>query len=184
VHNDHHFVVGGNFYSVPTIHIGREVQIRVGLKTIKAYENHVLIKTHVRNYGAGQWVTDQNDYHDSAQFYLENTATVCLEKAKAIGQATETMIKQVLVDRTRTSLRKSHAILRLGEEYGSERLEAACLRAVTFDNYTHKSLKEILAKGLDKKDTKTFSTKKAANAGDFAYLRPASDYASTMEDHL
>jgi hypothetical protein len=45
-------------------------------------------------------------------------------------------------------------------------------------------LKQILTKGLDKKDTKTFSTKRAANAGDYAYLRAASDYASTMEDHL
>jgi hypothetical protein len=184
VHNDHHFVVGGNFYSVPTVHIGTEIQIRVGLKTVQAYANHLLIKTHVRNYGTGQWETDENDYHDSAKFYLKNTASVCIEKAKAIGQATETMIKKVLVEGTRTSLRKSHAILRLGEEYGNERLEEACLRAITFDNYSHKSLKQILTKGLDKKDTKTFSTKRAANAGDYAYLRAASDYASTMEDHL
>ncbi len=184
VHNDHHFVVGGNFYSVPTLHIGTKVQIRIGLKTVKAYANHVLIKTHVRSYGTGQWATDENDYHESAQFYLKNTASVCIKTAKDIGQATESMIKKVLVDGTRTSLRKSHAILRLGEEYGNERLEEACLRAITFDNYSHKSLKQILAKGLDKKDTKTFSTKKAANASDFAYLRPASDYTSTMEDHL
>jgi len=184
VHNDHHFVVGGNFYSVPTRHIGTEVQIRIGLKTVKAYANHVLIKTHIRNNGTGQWVTDENDYHDSAQFYLKNTASVCIATAKAIGQATETMVKKVLLDGTRTSLRKSHAILRLGEEYGNERLEEACLRAITFDNYSHKSLKQILAKGLDKKDTKTFSTKKAANADEFAYLRPASNYASNMEDHL
>jgi hypothetical protein len=122
VHNDHHFVVGGNFYSVPTVHIGTEIQIRVGLKTVQAYANHLLIKTHVRNYGTGQWETDENDYHDSAKFYLKNTASVCIEKAKAIGQATETMIKKVLVEGTRTSLRKSHAILRLGEEYGNERL--------------------------------------------------------------
>ena len=49
VHRDHHFVVLGNFYSVPTLHIGTEIQIRVGIKTVKAYANQVLIKTHVHN---------------------------------------------------------------------------------------------------------------------------------------
>ena len=183
VHRDHHFVVSGNFYSVPTIHIGTEVQIRVGMKTIKAYVNHVLIKTHVRNYGVGQWETDPGDYHDSAKFYLENTAGVCIDRAKTIGQATEEMVTKVLADGSRTSLRKAQAILRLVDEYGNERLEDACLRAILFDNYTHQSLKKILVEGLDKKDTKTFSTKRSANNDDFAYIRAASDYTSTMEVH-
>jgi len=183
VHRDHHFVVAGNFYSVPTIHIGAQVQIRVGLKTVQAYVNHALIKTHVRNYGRGQWETDPNDYHDSAKYYLENTASVCIETAKTIGQATEEMVTKVLADSSRTSLRKAQAILRLVEEYGNERLEDACLRAILFDNYTHQSLKKILVDGLDKKDTKTFSTKRPANHEDFAYIRAASDYSSTMEAH-
>ena len=183
VHRDHHFVVAGNFYSVPTIHIGTEVKIRVGLKTVQAYVNHALIKTHIRNYGRGQWETDPNDYHNSAKYYLENTAAVCIEAAKAIGQATEEMLTKVLAEGSRTSLRKAQAIIRLVEEYGNERLEDACLRAILFDNYTHQSLKKILAEGLDKKDTRTFSTKRSANHESFAYIRAASDYSSTMEDH-
>ena len=181
VHNDHHFVVGGNFYSVPTLHIGAAVKIRVGLKTVQAYVNHVLIKTHIRKEGKGQWATDPNDYHESAQFYLKNTDSVCIEAAKRIGEATEQMITKVLSDGTRTSLRKAQAILRLAEQYSNERLEEACLRAIAFDNYSHHSLKKILAEGLDKKGTKTFSTKQAANSEEYAYIRAASDYSSIME---
>ena len=183
VHRDHHFVVSGNFYSVPTLHIGSQVQIRVGIKTVKAYVNHSLIKTHVRNYGHGQWETDPGDYHDSAKFFLENTAVVCIESAKSIGEATEAMLTKVLADGTRTALRKAQAILRLAKNYGNERLEGACLRAVLFDNYSHDSLKKILEEGLDKKNTKTFSTKRAANIDDFAYVRAASDYTSSMEEN-
>lgn len=183
VHRDHHFVVQGNFYSVPTLHIGTKIQIRVGLKTVNAYANHVLIKTHIRNYGKGQWETDVSDYPDTAKFYLEKTASVCMAAAKAVGQASEQMLKVVLTDGTKIALRKAQAILRLGEEYGNIRLEEACLRAILFDNYSHKSLKTILEEGLEKKNTKSFSTKREININNVAYIRPASNYASTMEAH-
>jgi len=181
VHRDHHFVVSGNFYSVPTQYIGTKIQIRVGLKTVKAYANHALIKTHVRQQGKGNWATDANDYHKSARFYLENTAEVCTINAKAIGQATENMTTVVLADDSRLSLRKAQAILRLADTYGNDRLEDACLRALLFDNYSHKSLKKILEDGLDKKNTSTFSTRREIDTDTAAYLRPASDYTSTME---
>lgn len=48
VHKDHHFVVKGNFYSVPTKYIGKEISIRIGLKTISAYYKYKIIKTHPR----------------------------------------------------------------------------------------------------------------------------------------
>jgi DNA-binding LytR/AlgR family response regulator len=94
------------------------------------------------------------------------------------------MIVKILTEGTRTSLRKAQAVLRLAEQYGNERLEESCLRAILFDNYTYKSLKKILKEELDKRPTKTFSTKKAANIEDIAYIRSASNYASTMEVHL
>ena len=46
VHKDHHFVVKGNFYSVPTKYIGEDISVRVGLKTVSAYVDHNIIKTH------------------------------------------------------------------------------------------------------------------------------------------
>ncbi|MGL6124462.1 MAG: hypothetical protein ACRC1W_16015, partial [Shewanella sp.] len=128
-------------------------------------------------------VTDTNDYHDSAKFYLENTASVCIETAKTIGQATDDMVTKVLADGTRTALRKAQAILRLATEYSNNRLEDACLRAILFDNYTYKSLKKILMDGLDARGTKTFSTKRAANNEAFVYIREATEYASAMEVH-
>lgn len=181
VHRDHHFVVLGNFYSVPSQYIGLTVQIRVGLKTVKAYINYELIKTHIRQQGKGQWATDINDYPKSARFYLENTAEVCIEQAKSIGQATANMIAEILNHGTKLALRKSQAILRLSNTYGSERLEEACLRAILFDNSSYKSLKKILEEGLDKKNTHSFSTKREIDIDVAAYIRPASDYASTME---
>ena len=76
IHRDHHFVVKGNFYSVPTRYIGEELNVRIGLKTVSAYYKHRIIKTHPRNFSKGQWVTDQKDYPESAKHYLEKTPDI------------------------------------------------------------------------------------------------------------
>jgi hypothetical protein len=70
VQKDHHFIVKGNFYSVPTKYIGEEISVRIGLKTVSAYYKHQIVKTHPRNYGSGQWITDEKDYPKSALYYL------------------------------------------------------------------------------------------------------------------
>jgi transposase len=42
-------------------------------------------------------------------------------------------------------------ILRLGKEFGESRLEAACDRAIAIGALSYRSLKSILAHGLDRK---------------------------------
>ena len=41
-------------------------------------------------------------------------------------------------------------IMRLGKEYGQERLEAACSRALTIGSPSYKRIQAILKKGLDR----------------------------------
>ena len=161
IHRDHHFVVKGNFYSVPTRYISNEINVRIGLKTVSAYYQNKIIKTHPRNYGKGQWITDQKDYPESALYHLENTSAICLELATSIGHATYQIIQCSVKSDTKVGLRKAQAILRLAEKYSKERLEAACLRASKYDNYTYNSLCNILSNELDK--IKTPSPPKVKN---------------------
>lgn len=177
VQRDHHVVVKGNFYSVPTSFIGMMLQVRFGLKTVRFYQDFQLIKTHIRNHDKGQWVTDSNDYSKSARYYLDMTPEACLEKAQSIGEATEQVIKKTLKPDSKTALRKAHGILKLGKTYENSRLEEACLRAIVFENYDYKSLSKILENGLDKKQTKSFSTRKNISA----YINDSALYSSNME---
>lgn len=184
VHLDHHYTVDGNFYSVPTEFIGKTLQIRVGLRTINAYENHKLIKSHIRHYGKGQWITDENDYPKYVAKYLAQDAKYCLEASQKIGDSTFELMKIVLQTETKGAIRKAHAILRLSITYGNERLDNASLRALTFDNYDYKTLKNILEKSLDQKNTKGFSVKLIdQDQTKYAYLGDRSSYLSSMEVH-
>jgi len=182
IHQDHHFTLSGNFYSVPTEYIGQITQVRVGLRTVRVYKDHQLIKTHIKANGKGKWVTDQKDYPEYVAQYLSKGVDECLEAAKSVGEATFEFMQKILENSTKGALRKAQGILRLNDTYGSDRLESGCLRAIFFDNYEYKSLKKILDEKLDEKNTKTFSVKlpnEDINQG--AYIRNAYEYSSSME---
>jgi transposase len=185
IHRDHHFVAKGNFYSVPTQYIGEEVSIRIGLKTVSAYYKYRIIKTHPRKYGKGEWVTDQTDYPESARHYLEKTPDVCLGLAKAIGPWTHQMIQRITLPGTRVSLRKAQAILRLENKYSKDRLETACQRSISFDNYEYKALCNILSGELDKisSQAQDSSAEKISQQklNDGSYVRSSEEYTSDMK---
>ena len=54
-----------------------------------------------------------------------------------------------LLFRVLDRLRAAQGVVRLGERYGATRLEAACGRALYFENIQYRSVRVILEKGLD-----------------------------------
>ena len=181
VNKDHHFTAMRNFYSVPTQYIGREISVRIGLKTVSAYFKHQIIKTHPRNHDAGKWITDEKDYPKSILHHLENTPQKCLSFSKIIGDATYQVVSKILETGGRVDLRKAQAILRLAEKYGNDRLEAACLRAVAYDNYAYKAISNILKNNLDQQSTQIIRAVTIKDAKDGAYIRDSKEYSSDME---
>ena len=69
--------------------------------------------------------------------------------ANAIGKILE---QKIFIEQTYNSCL---GVLRLGEKYGSDRLEAACLRALTGYKVTYMGIKNILERNLDKVPTQT-----------------------------
>src|SRR3546814_14082913 len=94
-------------------------------------------------------MTDPQDYPKHAQAFLEKDKDHCLKQAKLIGSSTDKFLSGVLKQPSLLHQRKAQAILRLQEKYGSQRLEAACQRALSFENDSYRSLKGILAQGLE-----------------------------------
>jgi hypothetical protein len=73
----------------------------------------------------------------------------CLLQAQCVGPACHELIKQLFADRVLERLRAAQALLKLHKTYGADRLEAACRRALAFGSPRHRTVKTILAKGLD-----------------------------------
>ena len=71
-------------------------------------------------------------------------------RAVVIGPAATEVVERLLAERPLDRLRTTQAILRLSEKYGSPRLEAACRRALHFDDIGYGTVKRILDRGLDR----------------------------------
>ena len=77
------------------------------------------------------------------------TPASCLRRAEEIGLATSEVIGRLLGERPLDRLRTALGILKLAHKFSPRRLEAACARAVLFDDLTYGTLKRILDRGLD-----------------------------------
>lgn len=150
VPRDHHVGVEKSYYSVPNAYIGLEIIARCGGKLVQIFYKEKLIKTHHRAQKQGTWITDEKDYPQNIQAFLNGDEKACLAEAKSIGESTSEVCKQILNEPSVTKQRKAQAVLRLAKQYTAERLESACKRALQHDNITYKCLKKILEEELDK----------------------------------
>ena len=172
VHKDHHVVIEGSFYSVDTAYIGQTVWVRVGYQDVQIFSNDERIKFHARATRKGTWVTDQQDYPESARKFLDLDKEKCSQDAKVLGKNVFAFIKPLLSPFSRQQQRKILAIFRLKEEYSANRLDAACRHALSFDNNRIDSLKNILKKGLEKQIK--LSNQEVCTQG--AYLRDPDEF--------
>jgi transposase len=112
------------------------------------------IATHVRSYVAGGHTTLPEHQPISHRKYAEQTPEHFLSWAKGIGEFTSCFVEYQL---SRTphwlpGVRACSSLVKLGKEYGAERLEAACERANKIGSLTLKSVRSILRRNLDSAD--------------------------------
>jgi len=93
--------------------------------------------------------TIRDHYPPEKVAYLMATPQFCREKAARTGEATASVVGRLLEERPLDRLRTVQAILRLAEKYGPRRLEAACRRALSFDDVKYATIKRILDRGLE-----------------------------------
>jgi hypothetical protein len=73
----------------------------------------------------------------------------CLQQSEKVGPSCHRLIRTLFADRVLDNLRAAQGIIRLRDKYGSARLEAACQRALSYNNPRYGTVKTILAKGLE-----------------------------------
>lgn len=150
VHPDCHVVISGSFYSVPYTYVGQKLDAFVRERVVELYQGQQLVATHVRCQEPGQWQTRLEHYPPHKAAYLQRTPDFCRKTAERIGPAARQVADLLLSDRPLDRLRSVQAILRLEESVGSQRLEAACARAVYYGDVNYRRIKGILNAALDR----------------------------------
>ena len=109
------------------------------------------VASHQRSYRHGGFTTFTQHMPKSHQRYLEWTPSRILRRRDQNGPHTKQLLSAILQSKTHPEqgFRSCLGIMRLSKRYSSDRLEAACSRALRISAYSFKSVESILKKNLD-----------------------------------
>ena len=104
------------------------------------------------------------------QEHLEWSPTRLISWAEEVGPHVEAIVRKLLDDRPHPEqgYRSCLGILRLEKRYGSDRLDAACQRALNVGARSYRHIESILKHGLDRIDNEDAVT---SSAGDHENVR-------------
>jgi transposase len=148
---DCHISVDGALYSVPWRLVGRRVDVRSTPRLVEVFVDGELVKTHVRAQ-RGRRHTDWGDYPPEKVAFLEKTPAWCRQRAHDAGPHVGQLVTELLAGpagHAQHHLRAAQGVLRLGEHHGAARLDAACHRALAAGDASYRTVKGILAAGLE-----------------------------------
>ena len=177
VHQDHHIQCHQALYSVPSTLCppGQKVEVRVDSKLVRIYHRGQLIKTHVRQPKGGR-ATDPNDYPAELSAYTTRAPDGIKAKAAELGPAVAEFAERLFDGPLPwAKVRQGHKLLRLGERYTPQRLDAACRRALEVDLIDVRRLERILVQALEEETTP--QAPESLPEGRFA--RPGSVFSQT-----
>jgi transposase len=150
LHRDCHVTFEGAYYSAPFRLVGQQVRVRGGARQVRIYTlDYQLIATHPRAERPGERQTHLDHLPPEKIPGLVRTRQAVRQTAAEIGPATSEVVSRLLADAVVDHLHAAGRLLRLRERFGDERLEAACGRALHFEDATYKTVKRILVKGLE-----------------------------------
>lgn len=144
---DVHVKCGSALYSVPWKLIGQHVDIRATTTMVQVFHQGELVKTHIRK-PRGR-ATDLTDYPPEKIAFHMRTPTWCRQRAEQAGPATTAVIAELLEGQALHRLRSAQAILALAGKYSEARLEAACAKAAAAGDGSYRTIRNILAAGLE-----------------------------------
>jgi len=152
VNVDYHVAFEGNYYSVPYQLVNQTIDIRATDTGIECFHKSKRVASHLRLQRKGQYATVNAHMPKTHQDYAEWSPQRLVHWAQKIGPQTALVVENILRARPhpQQGFRACLGIMRLGKEYGSERLEAACTRALAANAASFRSVQSILKSGLDK----------------------------------
>jgi len=150
VYRDCYVVFDQAFYSVPYRLYPGKVWICGGSRNVRIYdEKYQLQATHERASQPGQRLTNLAHLPATKVPGLLQDADSLLAEAEMVGPALRQIVQTLLDDPVLYRIPTAGRLVRLKNRYGAERLEAAAQRALWFEDPSYKTVKRILAEGLD-----------------------------------
>mgnify|MGYP001547255471 CR=1 FL=1 len=149
VHPDHHIRLSHAYYSIPTKHIGKVVDVREDTKIVRVYSDGTLVKSHPRK-RPGEKSTDTSDYPTELTAYTLKDTRKHVARAKQKGEDIGAFVAELLSGQFPwAKIRQAQMIFGLAKKFGNERVNSACKRALQFGRINSYAVKTIIEENLD-----------------------------------
>lgn len=143
------------YYSVPYRYIGSQTQLHYTHTHVEVYHNDERIALHERIKSKGTYITDQSHLASTHQAYNEWSPEYFIEKGRKVGKNVELFLTGLFSQGDYPEINYKRAngiIIQLVKDYGKDRVDKACLRAVYYDIYSYQRIKNILKNKMDLND--------------------------------
>ena len=151
VGQDYHIAHEGHFYSVPFHLVNSKVNVRASVREIAAYYRDRRVASHPRSTVVDGLSTLPQHRPASHQAFAEGKPAALVAWVKAQGGAALQFFQQHMERHRQPTLsaRACQGLQRLAQQYGVERLQAACARAMALGATSVSSLESMLRRGLE-----------------------------------
>jgi transposase len=150
---DYHVEVEKHYYSVPHTLLREKLWARITARTVELFHRGKRVAAHVRSSSNRRHTTVREHMPSSHRRYADWTPESLRRRAGEIGRSTSALVDIIMAERPHPEqgFRACAGILRFARMYGTERLEAACARAVQIGARSYSSVKSILKNDLDRR---------------------------------
>lgn len=155
VHIDYHVAFDHRFYSVPVALVGMRVEVRATQSVVEIFSRGERVASHTRSYGPkGAAVTHEEHRPHAHRQYGQWPPARLVAWATTLGPNIALVVERMLSRHPRPELayRPVLGVIRLGDRYGTARLEQACARALAashLDGARYRFIASMLKLGLD-----------------------------------
>lgn len=149
---DYHIEVDEHYYSVPNALVRQQIDVRLTTGAVECFVGGKRVAVHVRSHRRGLHTTLPEHMPASHRAHAEWSPGRLLNWAMTIGPRTGDVVRYQLESRPHPEqgYRACLGIMRMARQYGKQRLEAACARAVALGAMRYRSVASILKAGLDR----------------------------------
>ena len=174
---NYHISVDGQLYSVPHEYIKRKADVRLTRNVVEVFFEGNRVCSHIRLYGRpGQYSTQEVHMPLNHQQYIQWNGKHFRKWAAKIGESAAVVTEAILTGYKveQQGHRACMALLKLGDQYTPQRLEAACAKALDYTpRPSCKAVATILKSGQDKICE---ASKASAQPSVFGFTRGADYY--------
>ena len=149
---DYHIEVEKHYYSVPHNLLREKVWARLTARTVEVFHKGKRVAAHMRSSSNRRHTTVSEHMPDAHRRYADWTPERLSRQADEVGPSTSALVDIILRERRHPEqgFRACIGILRLAKTHGTQRLEAACNRALEIGARSYSSVNSILKNNLDR----------------------------------